>query len=157
MSCDRSSRSTTCSTRPLPSSELSTAERLRARPRVQRVPTRELELFILRDFLDHATCAALIERIDANRRPSEISDDLGIANFRTSETCDLDWRDPLVGEVDGKIANLLGLSLWRPVSRCRGNAMRQGKSSSRTRTRSNRAAMISWFTPQTEDSARGRR
>ena len=111
MSCDRSSRSTTCSTRPLPSSELSTAERLRARPGVQRVPTRELELFILRDFLDHATCAALIERIDANRRPSEISDDLGIANFRTSETCDLDWRDPLVGEVDGKIANLLGLSL----------------------------------------------
>jgi prolyl 4-hydroxylase len=95
----------------LPSSELSTAERLRARPRVQRVPTRELELFILRDFLDHATCAALIERIDANRRPSEISDDLGIANFRTSETCDLDWRDPLAGEVDGKIANLLGLSL----------------------------------------------
>lgn len=111
MSCDRSSRSTTCSTRPLPSSELSTAERLRARPGVQRVPTRELELFILRDFLDHATCAALIERIDANRRPSEISDDLGIANFRTSETCDLDWREPLVGEVDGKIANLLGLSL----------------------------------------------
>ena len=111
MSFGRSSRSTTCSTRPLPSSELSTAERLRARPGVQRVPTRELELFILRDFLDHATCAALIERIDANRRPSEISDDLGIANFRTSETCDLDWRDPLVGEVDGKIANLLGLSL----------------------------------------------
>ena len=111
MSCGRSSRSTTCSTRPLPSSELSTAERLRARPGVQRVPTRELELFILRDFLDHATCAALIERIDANRRPSEISDDLGIANFRTSETCDLDWREPLVGEVDGKIANLLGLSL----------------------------------------------
>jgi prolyl 4-hydroxylase len=82
-----------------------------ARPGVQRVPTRELELFILRDFLDHATCAALIERIDADRRPSEISDDLGIANFRTSETCDLDWREPLVGEVDGKIANLLGLSL----------------------------------------------
>jgi prolyl 4-hydroxylase len=95
----------------LPSSELSTAERLRARPGVQRVPTRELKLFILRDFLDHATCAALIERIDADRRPSEISDDLGIANFRTSETCDLDWREPLVGQVDGKIANLLGLSL----------------------------------------------
>jgi len=111
MSFGPSSRSTTCRTRPLPGSELSTAERLRARPGVQRVPTRELELFILRDFLDHATCAALIERINANRRPSEISDDLGIANFRTSETCDLDWRDPLAGEVDGKIANLLGLSL----------------------------------------------
>ncbi len=88
-----------------------TAARLAARPGVQRVPTRELELFIVRDFLDEPTCAALIERIDAKRRPSEIADDQGIASFRTSETCDLDWRDPVVAEVDGKIAELLGLSL----------------------------------------------
>ena len=87
------------------------AARLAATPGVQRVPTRELELFILRDFLDPETCAALIEKIDERRRPSEIADDLGIANFRTSETCDLDWRDPLVGTVDEKIAALLGLSL----------------------------------------------
>jgi prolyl 4-hydroxylase len=53
----------------------------------------------------------LVERIDAKRRPSEIADDIGIANFRTSETCDLDWRDPVVGEVDRKIADLLGLPL----------------------------------------------
>lgn len=75
------------------------------------MPTRELELFILRDFLDPETCAALIERIDEKRRPSEIADDIGIANFRTSETCDLDWRDSVVGEVDRKIAALLGLPL----------------------------------------------
>jgi prolyl 4-hydroxylase len=87
------------------------AERLRTTPGVQRVPTGQLELFILRGFLDKAACAALIERIDANRRPSEISDDVGIANFRTSETCDLDWHDPVVGEVDSKIAGLLGLKL----------------------------------------------
>jgi prolyl 4-hydroxylase len=96
---------------PLPSSDRSPAERLRAAPGVQRVPTRELELFIVRNFLDEATCAALIERIDANRRPSGIADDLGIENFRTSETCDLDWRDSVVGEVDKKISELLGLSL----------------------------------------------
>jgi prolyl 4-hydroxylase len=95
----------------LPSSELNPAERLRASAGVQRVPSRELELFILRGFLDPATCTALTERIDANRRPSEISDDLGIANFRTSETCDLDSRDPVVGEVDRRIADLLGLPL----------------------------------------------
>jgi prolyl 4-hydroxylase len=65
----------------------------------------------LRDFLDSDTCAALIERIDERRRPSEISDDIGIANYRTSETCDLDWRDPLVAQVDTKIGNLLGLPL----------------------------------------------
>jgi prolyl 4-hydroxylase len=89
----------------------SPADRLAATPGVQRVPTRELELFVVRDFLDPATCAALIERIDERRRPSEIADDVGIANFRTSETCDLDWRDPVVGEVDRKISALLGLPL----------------------------------------------
>jgi prolyl 4-hydroxylase len=94
-----------------PPGAASPAARLAAASGVQRVPTRELELFIVRDFLDPETCAALIERIDERRRPSEIADDVGIANFRTSETCDLDWRDPLVGQVDAKIAALLGLPL----------------------------------------------
>lgn len=97
--------------RPLESSDLNPADRLRATAGVQRVPTRELELFIVRNFLDPETCAALIDRIDSERRPSEIVDDIGIANFRTSETCDLDWRDSIVGDVDRKIAVLLGLSL----------------------------------------------
>jgi prolyl 4-hydroxylase len=87
------------------------AAKLGATSGVQRVPTRALELFIVRGFLDSDTCAMLIEQIDAKRRPSEIADDVGIANFRTSETCDLDWRDPLVGDVDHKIAELLGLPL----------------------------------------------
>jgi len=71
------------------------------------VPTRELELFVVRGFLDPATCAALIERIDAKRRPSEIADDVGIAHFRTSETCDLDWTDPVVADVDARLCALL--------------------------------------------------
>ena len=78
---------------------------------MQRVPTPDLELFIVRNFLDEQTCEALIALIDKKRRPSEIADDVGIANFRTSETCDLDWREPVVGEVDRKIGELLGLSL----------------------------------------------
>ena len=96
---------------PSHSSEVNPAKKLASAAGVQRVPTRELELFIVRRFLSAETCAALIERIDANRRPSEISDDVGIANFRTSETCDLDWRDAVVGDVDRKIAELLGLPL----------------------------------------------
>jgi prolyl 4-hydroxylase len=78
---------------------------------VQRVPTPELDLFVLRDFLSEEECAGLIAQIDARRRPSEISDDIGVANFRTSETCDLDWRDPLVGQVDARIGALLRLDL----------------------------------------------
>ncbi|HKX92762.1 MAG TPA: 2OG-Fe(II) oxygenase [Sphingomicrobium sp.] len=87
------------------------ARRLAATPGVQRVPTRELELFIVRNFLDASACAALIERIDQRRRPSEVADDMGIANFRTSETCDLHSRDPVVADVDRRIAALLGLPL----------------------------------------------
>ena len=87
------------------------AEKLVGTPGVHRVPTRELELFIIRNFLDTATCTELIRLIDAERRPSTIADDVGIDNFRTSETCDLDWRVPVVGDVDRKIAELLGLSL----------------------------------------------
>jgi prolyl 4-hydroxylase len=87
------------------------AARLAATAGVQRVPTRELELFIVRRFLDPASCTALIERIDAQRRPSHIVDDLGIANFRTSETCDLDSADPVVADVERKISDLLGLPL----------------------------------------------
>ena len=96
---------------PPPPGAASPAARLAGTPGVQRVPSRELELFVIRGFLDAATCAALIERIDERRRPSEIADDVGIANFRTSETCDLDWRDRVVGAVDEKIAGLLGLPL----------------------------------------------
>ena len=78
-------------------------------PGVQRVPTRALELFVVRRFLDEEACAALIERIDARRRPSEIADDIGIPNYRTSETCDLDRSDPVVAAVDRRITELLGL------------------------------------------------
>lgn len=87
------------------------AARLRATPGVQRVPSPRLELFVVRGFLDDGQCAALIERIDARRRPSEITDDIGVAAFRTSETCDLDPDDAVVAAVDRRIAELLGLPL----------------------------------------------
>lgn len=87
------------------------AARLAAQPGIQQVPTRALQLFIARRFLSPEECAALIERIDSGRRPSEIADDVGIANFRTSETCDLDSADPVVAAVEQRIAALLGLPL----------------------------------------------
>ena len=93
------------------SDAISPADRLAGSPGVQRVPSRDLDLFIVRGFLDPPACAALIARIDQHRRPSEIADDVGVADFRTSETCDLDWREPLVADVDRRIARLLGLPL----------------------------------------------
>src|SRR3989337_911840 len=89
----------------------SPAQRLKTLPGVQRVPTAKLELFIVRNFLEPETCMALMERIDVDRRRSDIADDIGVADFRTSETCDLNSRDPLVAAVDRKISDALGLPL----------------------------------------------
>ena len=85
------------------------AARLIATPGVQRVPNPALDLFVLRDFLKAADCAALCGRIDARRRPSTIADDLGDAAFRTSETCEFDPADPLVAELTQRIADLTGI------------------------------------------------
>ena len=85
------------------------ARRLVAMPGVQRVPNPALDLFVMRDFLDAGRCAALCDRIDLHRRPSEIADDNGQPAFRTSETCDLDSADPLVAEVDSSLCAFLGL------------------------------------------------
>ncbi len=80
-----------------------------AHPGVQRVPSPKLTLFIKRAFLPPELCRAVIERIDAGRRPSTISDANGKANFRTSETCDLSREDPAVAEVERAIEALTGL------------------------------------------------
>jgi prolyl 4-hydroxylase len=85
------------------------ASRLAATSGIQRVPTKELEHFVLRDFLNANECAALCALIDERRRPSTIADDQGIANFRTSETCDLDRRHPLVAEVQARLSALTGI------------------------------------------------
>jgi prolyl 4-hydroxylase len=82
---------------------------LAGQPGIQRFPRPELTLFIKRDFLNAATCAGLVERIDANRRPSTIADDLGYEAFRTSETCDLEDSDPFVAAINAKLAAFSGL------------------------------------------------
>lgn len=84
-------------------------DRIMAHPGVQRVPSPKLTLFIKRGFLAPDHCAALIDLIDARRRPSTVSDYNGDAGFRTSETCDLDRAAPAVAEVEALIAAFAGL------------------------------------------------
>lgn len=76
----------------------------------QRVPNRKLDLFIKRGFLSPEECAAVIARIDAQRRPSDLADhELDDPYFRTSETCDLSPDDPLIAALDQRIAAYAGL------------------------------------------------
>lgn len=88
----------------------SSAELLLSRPGMQRVPSPKLELFVLRNFLDPEHCAGLTALIDAERRPSTLANYDGEPNFRTSETCDLNHDNPLVQELDRKLADVSGIA-----------------------------------------------
>ena len=80
-----------------------------ATPGVQRVPSAKLDLFIHKAFLPPELCVTLMERIDAVRRPSTVSDSNGDAKYRTSETGDLAIDDPATMEVEARIQALTGL------------------------------------------------
>lgn len=84
-------------------------ERILSHDRVQRVPSPKLTLFIRREFLDATTCAALVERIEADRRPSTVTDHDGDASYRTSETCDLPDDDPVVAQVNAMLSAFTGI------------------------------------------------
>lgn len=81
----------------------STAEILLSHAGVQRVPTAQVELFQMKQFLDAALCKDLVALIDANRRPSTLADANGDQYFRTSETCDLDPGEPAVQELEARL------------------------------------------------------
>ena len=76
---------------------------------VQKLPNPKLTLFIARDFLTPDICAYLIAQIDLVRRPSTIADANGDDAYRTSETGDLSPADPVVQEVERRIAAFTGL------------------------------------------------
>lgn len=74
----------------------------------QKFPGKALTLYQKKAFLDAATCAALVERIDSLRRPSTISDSNGDPFNRTSETADLFGGDPLVDGVNALLDRMAG-------------------------------------------------
>lgn len=88
-----------------------TAERLGAVPGIKRAPTAKLQQYMLSRFLDADTCAALMALIDGDARPSTIADPNGDEAFRTSSTCDLDHRIPLVIDVNRRLHDLAGIPL----------------------------------------------
>ncbi len=94
---------------------LSGAERTGARiagtSGARRVPSRTLEQLIIPGFVDAATCAALAQMVEEQHRPSAITDDIGDPQFRTSSTCDLDHRDPLIAALDERLSELTGIPL----------------------------------------------
>lgn len=87
-------------------------DRLNRNPAALKVASDDLDLFIVRDFLDAGDCAQLIRIIDAGRIPSQLlptkreQDD----SFRTSESCNLDAHDPFIARIEDKITALMGIT-----------------------------------------------
>ena len=78
-------------------------------PELQQHGAPLVELYTADNFLDARTCAALVQLIKAHLRPSTISSQgAPEAGFRTSRTCDLEERYPVVRDLNRKICAALG-------------------------------------------------
>ena len=83
--------------------------RLAANPQAMAIPSKCLDIFVVRDFLDPDECAGMIALIDSNRVPSRLLAPSGDPEFRTSESCNLDPTDELVQRVETKLTALTGI------------------------------------------------
>jgi prolyl 4-hydroxylase len=85
-------------------------DRLAAVPGIRQVPSPEIDMFVLRDFLDAGECQGLCAMIERERKPSRLlTSNNPDAAFRTSETCIFDAADPIVRGVDDRLAAVLGI------------------------------------------------
>lgn len=87
----------------------SVTQRLAANPRVRRAEADDAAIYFHPDFLDAAQCERLVATIDSNRHPSTLLSDDADADFRTSDSCDMDRWSPDVRPIDESIAALLGI------------------------------------------------
>ena len=92
----------------MPNPGQTSAERLIAHG-ARRFPSSRLELFDKAGFLRPDLCAELIALIDADRRPSTLTDSNGDHYFRTSETCYLPREHPAVDELERRLFELNGI------------------------------------------------
>ena len=84
-------------------------QRLASRKGIQQFPSPDVELFVLPGFLDRDECERLIALMAGAWKPSSIADDIGVANYRTSQTCEMSVLDPLVRVIEDRIVALTGL------------------------------------------------
>jgi prolyl 4-hydroxylase len=84
-------------------------DRLLRNPTVFKIPSNDLDIFVAREFLTPTECAAVMMMIDAHRVPSQLLSPSADPEFRTSESCNVNPRDPMVQQIEDKLAALLGI------------------------------------------------
>lgn len=83
--------------------------RLERNPLVSRIEAKGFEIYGRHDFLSAQECSDLRAQIDAEAQPSTLFSGSANADYRTSHSCHLNPRDPLVTAVSNRIAALTGI------------------------------------------------
>jgi prolyl 4-hydroxylase len=83
--------------------------RLRRNPLAMKIPSEDLDIYIVRDFLDEDICTRLIALIDADSIPSTLLSPNGDPEFRTSDSCNLHPAHPTVKETESRFDALMGI------------------------------------------------
>ena len=84
-------------------------ERLADNPAAYKVPSDDVELYAIGDFMTADECRKMMELIDATARPSQVFDIDYSAGYRTSYSGDVDPHDPFVKKISRRIDDLLGV------------------------------------------------
>ncbi|APE29098.1 prolyl hydroxylase family protein [Aurantiacibacter gangjinensis] len=84
-------------------------KRLAGNSAVYKVPSDEVELWAMGDFMTAAECQKMIELIDATAKPSRVSGLDYSDGYRTSYSGDVDPTDPFVKKIGRRVDDLLGV------------------------------------------------
>lgn len=87
-------------------------EKLESTPGIWRLccsRDRIAQAFIREDFLSDEECRQLCEKIDSGCYPSPLYEKDKYVGVRTSQSCNLDVYDPMVAQIETRIADLLGI------------------------------------------------
>ena len=76
---------------------------------VQRVPTRNIDIYAKRDFLSDEECQLLVEKIDRDARPSTLLSSTDDTEFRTSSSTDFNRQEPAIDRIEKKITEFMGI------------------------------------------------
>ncbi len=76
---------------------------------VQRVPSRNVDIYVARDFLDDEECRILCEKIDRDARPSTLLSATDDTEFRTSSSTDFNRQDAAIDKIEDKITAFMGI------------------------------------------------
>src|SRR5438132_8100130 len=87
-------------------------DKLDSAPRLWRLCSsarQPIQLYIGDAFLDVETCSQMCGKIDEGSYPSPLYEKEKYEGVRTSYSCNLNVYDPLIAEIETRIANLLGI------------------------------------------------